>query len=65
MNAGDRIYRYLNTSTGPWPIAVPQPLTVVRVNRLTVTVRTDQGSTFRIDPADIEGPWDYDESENA
>lgn len=32
-----------------------QPLTVIRVNRKTVTVRTDQGSIFRISPDRLDG----------
>lgn len=30
-----------------------QRLTVVRVNRVTATVRTDEGGTFRMKPEDI------------
>jgi len=34
-----------------------QPLTVVRVNRSTITVITDQGSIIRLPPQDIRGPY--------
>lgn len=50
--AGDRVYRYWDSGAMG---AEMQPLTVVRVNRVTVTVRTDQDSTFRINPGDIVG----------
>jgi hypothetical protein len=58
MRPGDRVYRFVWTGGEHHD---PQPLTVVRVNRLTVTVRTDQGFTIRLDPAQIEGPWTWDE----
>lgn len=57
LHTGDRVYRYWYS----YPTkADPQPLTVVRVNRVTVTVRTDSGSTFRIDPDSIVGTWNED-----
>ena len=49
---GDRVYRWWYSFPDQ---ADAQPLTVVRVNRLTVTVRTDAGSVFRIKPHQIEG----------
>jgi hypothetical protein len=52
--AGDRVWRWWNA--GPWSDV--QPLTVVRVNRQSVTVRTDQGSTFRVRAADIVGRYE-------
>jgi hypothetical protein len=51
----DRVYRW-------WDAGIsmePQPLTVVRVNRQTVTVRTDAGSEFRMKPEDIVGRYDW------
>lgn len=51
---GDRVYRYWDSVALGMEV---QPLTVVRVNRLSVTVRTDQGSTFRLAPEAIEGPY--------
>ena len=42
---GEHIYRWWDSGSGG---ATMQPLTVVRVNRLTYTVRTDQGTTFRL-----------------
>ena len=57
MNAyapGDRVYRYVPTGGGSWE---PQPLTVVRVNRTTITVRTDAGNTFRTTASNITGRW--------
>lgn len=50
---GDRIWRW-------WDAGIHmnvQPLTVVRVNRLTVTVETDQGNRFRLKPEQIEGRY--------
>lgn len=49
---GDRVFRWWDT--GAFGMTM-QPLTVVRVNRKTVTVRTRQGSEFRMAPADIGG----------
>jgi inosine-uridine nucleoside N-ribohydrolase len=54
--AGDRVYRYWDTVA--FGVSM-QPLTVVRVNRVSVTVRTDQGSTFRMNPADIAGRYEW------
>lgn len=46
LKAGDRVYR--------WWCDCWQPLTVMRVNRLTVTVRTDYGDArFRLPPDEI------------
>jgi hypothetical protein len=56
-SAGDRVYRYWDSVAFG---ASVQPLTVVRVNRVSVTVRTDQGSTFRMNPADIAGRYEGD-----
>lgn len=56
---GERIYRWWDAGTS----VEPQPLTVVRVNRLTLTVRTDQGSSFRLPFADVAGRVNWDESE--
>jgi len=50
LSAGDRVGRWWDTGAfGP----NLQPLTVVRVNRVTATVRTDQGSEFRIQFQDL------------
>ena len=67
---GDRVYRWVvtgvrHTMTGRFEEQDPQPLTVVRVNRRTVTVRTDQGSVFRLEPHEIAGEWTEDEDEPA
>ena len=50
LTAGDRVYRYWDSGAMG---AAQQNLTVVRVNRRTVTVSFDDGSTARIDPADL------------
>jgi hypothetical protein len=50
---GDRIFRWWDAGCS----MDVQPLTVVRVNPTTVTVRTDQGSTFRLPHADIVGHY--------
>lgn len=55
---GDRVYRWWETGIG----ADQQALTIVRVNRLTYTVRTDQGSVFRLPKqGHIVGLVDWDE----
>ena len=56
---GDRVYRYWNN--GAFGVDL-QPLTVVRVNRVTATVRTDHGGQFRIDPAELWGHYTDEES---
>ncbi len=50
ITTNERVYRYVWTGGERYD---PQPLTVVRVNRKTITVRTDQGSTFRINPDEL------------
>jgi hypothetical protein len=53
---GDRVYRW-------WDSGIthdPQPLTIVRRNRVTYTVRTDRGAVFRMSPRDIVGYWTED-----
>lgn len=58
---GDRVYRWWDSGAFG---SYPQPLTVVRVNRATVTVDTDDGGRFRIRPDLIAGRvhWDEDDS---
>lgn len=51
LSRGDRVWRWWNAGTH----SDMQVLTVTRVNRVTATVQTDQGATFRIPFADIEG----------
>lgn len=56
LRPGDRIYRW-------WDAGISmenQPLTVIRVNRLTVTVDTDQGNRFRLPHEDIAGYVDWE-----
>jgi hypothetical protein len=53
-SVGDRVYRWWYAFEDS---ATPQPLTVIRVNRMTLTVETDQGSRFRIETKDIAGYW--------
>lgn len=57
VTPNDRVYRWVWVGGRDWDI---QTLTVVRVNRLTVTVRTDQGSTMRINPNDLRGFVDWE-----
>jgi hypothetical protein len=54
MESGDRVYTYVWSGGDRQDM---QPLTVIRVNRKTVTVRTDQGEQHRIHPDDIFGPY--------
>jgi len=51
----DRVARWWDNGLG----VDLQPLTVVRVNRVTATVRTDQGSQFRIRFADLARHIDF------
>ena len=58
LRPGDRVYRHvLVGSDRGFDITDIQPLSVVRVSRKTVTVRTDEGNTFRLPPQDIQGRW--------
>ncbi len=50
LSRGDRVYRWWDTGAMGCDMQV---LTVVRVNRMTVTVRTSQGSQFRLRHADV------------
>jgi hypothetical protein len=52
---GDRVYRWWDAGIA----AEIQELTVIRVNRLTVTVETASGSRFRLPHADIAGRVDW------
>ena len=54
---GDRVWRWWDTGIFG---SDPQPLTVIRVNRKTLTVRTDRGAEFRLPFADCEGHWTDD-----
>ncbi|MGH1490566.1 MAG: hypothetical protein ACRBK7_14445 [Acidimicrobiales bacterium] len=65
LGPGDRVYRYWDAYptaglNGPNDRMKIQELTVVRVNPKTVTVRTDYGSEFRINPGDIAGRVDWE-----
>lgn len=60
LEPGEPVYRWwFTTPSDP----DPQKLTVVRVNTLTVTVRTEQGSEFRMAPNDIAGRWTWSEED--
>lgn len=58
--AGDRVYRWVWVGGEEQN---PQPLTVVRHNRKTVTVDTDQGSRIRVPLHLVEGFWTDDEDD--
>jgi hypothetical protein len=49
---GDRVWRWWDSGAFGHEV---QPLTVVRVNQKTLTVRTRHGDQFRIEPRLIEG----------
>jgi hypothetical protein len=53
LRPGDRVYRWWDAGIGH----DMQPLTVVRVNRVTVTVDTDQGGRFRLPRAAVAGHY--------
>lgn len=55
---GDKVYRYVWTGG---ETCQPQSLTVVRVNRLTMTVRTESGTKTRVSHSDIIGFADWDD----
>lgn len=55
LTAGDRVGRWWDAGIG----VDLQPLTVLRVNRMTATVRTDQGSEFRIRFDDLARHIDF------
>lgn len=58
-NPGDRVYWWFDTGAmGPKQVAV----TVVRVNRKTITVLNNWDEHVRIPQAMIEGLVDWDES---
>lgn len=61
-SAGDRVYRWWDS--GALGVSL-QPLTVVRANRKTYTVRTDQGSVFRLPHADVVGRYEDDDESAA
>lgn len=61
VEVGDRLYRWWDAGGGKTFGAEQQELNVVRVNRLTYTVTTDQGSQFRIPHADIAGYVDWED----
>lgn len=56
---GDRIYRWWDAGIA----MTVQPLTVIRANRTTVTVDTDEGGRFRLPYADVAGYYDEDDDE--
>lgn len=57
---GDRVYRWVWAGGSDADL---QTLTVVRVNRATITVDTDAGNRLRIPPDDIVDRVDWDEAE--
>ena len=56
LAAGDRVARWWDSGAFGADL---QPLTVVRVNRVTATVRTDQGGMFRVRFADLARHIDF------
>lgn len=55
---GDRVFRFILTGqSGDFDVTDLQPLTVVRVNRCTITVQTDEGGVIRLPHQDIRGPF--------
>ena len=59
LAVGDRVYRW-------WDAGIEmtlQPLTIMRLNRVTATVRTDQGNRFRIKYPDLHRHIRPDEEE--
>lgn len=58
LKSGDRVWRWWDAGIH----ADVQVLTVVRVNRVTVTVDTDQGNRFRLPHADIVGYYNEDDA---
>jgi hypothetical protein len=63
LKKGARIYRnvYAGSDGRGCDQYDPQPLTIVRVNRKTVTADTDQGIRTRVPLQDIQGAWLYDD----
>jgi hypothetical protein len=58
---GDRIYRWvLVGQRDSQDLTDIQPLTVVRANRTTLTVRTDEGNAFRLPHAHVAGRVDWE-----
>lgn len=60
IRPGSRIYRWWDAGAGKTAGMQQQPLTVVRANRQTLTVDTDQGSRFRLPLADVAGRYAED-----
>ena len=58
LKPGDRVFRWVWTGGNDADINL---LTVVRVNRVTVTVDTEGGNRIRINPADVAGRVDWEE----
>lgn len=61
LEPGDLVYRW-------WDAGIKmeiQPLQVIRVNRVTITVRTQYGNVFRLPYASVEGRVDWDEPDFA
>lgn len=56
VTPGEKVYRWWDAGIS----VEPQVLTVVRINPTTVTVKTEQGNTFRMSADDIVGRWTED-----
>ena len=64
LQPGDRVYRWVFTGMDSGSMlraetSDMQELTVVRVNRVTVTVDNDYGARFRVPHGDIAGRADW------
>ncbi len=54
--AGDRVYRYVLVGQDRgFDVTDLQPMTIVSINRKTITVRTDEGNIIHLPPQDICG----------
>lgn len=53
---GERVYRRVWTGLGGAAAFRQEPVTVVRVSKYTLTVRTESGSQLRLRGGDIVGP---------
>ncbi len=62
IRAGDLVARWVSTGSNGKGVeqADLQELKVVRVNQVTVTVRTKHGSQFRIEPQNLSDVVDWE-----
>jgi hypothetical protein len=63
LRPGDRVFRWWKDNANKNDNHSQQPLTVIRVNKISIGVLTDQGNYFRLPWYDLAGRVNWEEDE--